>query len=82
MHTAATYCYNGGSPVTDQPMREADIVIGTDVWIATRAVILPSTHIGDGAIVAANSVVKGVVPPMAIVARSPAKVVSWREIVS
>lgn len=82
MHTAATYCYNGGSPVTDQPMREADIVIGTDVWIATRAVILPGTHIGDGAIVAANSVVKGVVPPMAIVAGSPAKVVSWREIVS
>lgn len=81
MLTAASYSYNEGSPVTDQAMREADIEIGNDVWLATRAVILPGARIGDGAIVAAGSVVKGDVAPMAIVAGSPARVVGQRTIV-
>lgn len=80
MLTAATYNYNSGSPVTNQPMREADIVIGNDVWIATRAIILPGARIGNGAIIAANAVVKGDVPSMAIVAGSPAVVVGQRKI--
>ncbi|MFM2371326.1 MAG: hypothetical protein RIS85_1055 [Pseudomonadota bacterium] len=80
MLTAATYDYNAGAPVTDQPMREADIEIGNDVWLATRAVVLPGARIGDGAVVAAGATVKGDVPPMAIVAGSPAKVVGWRRI--
>lgn len=80
MLTAATYHYNAGAPVTDQPMREADIEIGDDVWLATRALVLPGSRIGDGAIIAAGATVKGEVPPMAIVAGSPAKVVGWRKI--
>jgi acetyltransferase-like isoleucine patch superfamily enzyme len=78
--TAATYRHQCGSPVTDQPMAEADVVIGNDVWLATRAVILPGTVIGDGSIVAAGSVVKGTFPPMSIIAGSPARVVSERVI--
>lgn len=78
MLTASTYDYNSGSPVTDQPMREGDIVIGNDVWLATRAVVLPGAIIGDGAIVAAGAVVKGEVPAMAIVAGAPARVVGQR----
>lgn len=80
MLTAATYRYNDGSPVSDQAMREGDIEIGNDVWLATRALVLPGTRIGDGAIVAAGAVVKGDVPAMAIVAGAPAKVVGQREI--
>ncbi|MDT0509464.1 acyltransferase [Novosphingobium sp. MMS21-SN21R] len=80
MLTAATYRYNDGSPVSDQAMREGDIEIGNDVWLATRAVILPGTRIGDGAIIAAGAVVKGEVPAMAIVAGAPAKIVGQREI--
>lgn len=76
--TAATYRHDLGSPVTDQPMAEADIVIGNDVWLATRAVVLPGTRIGDGSIVAAGAVVKGEFPPMSIIAGSPARVVSQR----
>lgn len=82
MLTAATYDFNAGSPVTDQPMREGDITVGNDVWLATRAVVLPGSIIGDGAIVAAGAVVKGEVPAMAIVAGSPAKIVGWRKIAS
>ena len=79
MITAASYDYHGGSPVTDQPMKESNIVIGNDVWLATRVVILPGTTIGDGAIIAAGSVVKGNIPAFAIAAGSPARVVSQRQ---
>lgn len=80
MVTAGSYRYNDGSPVTEQPMAEADVVIGNDVWLATRAIVLPGAVIGDGAVVAAGAVVKGEVPPMAIVAGSPAKIVGERTI--
>ena len=80
MLTAATYRHDLGHPVTDQPMAEADIVIGNDVWLATRAVILPGTQLGDGCIVAAGSVVRGEFPAMSIIAGSPARIVSQRTI--
>lgn len=76
--TAATYRYDLGHPVTQQPMAESDIVIGNDVWLATRAVILPGTTIGDGSIVAAGAVVRGDFPPMSVIAGSPARIVSQR----
>lgn len=68
MVTAASYRFNDGQPVTEQLMDEADVVIGNDVWLGTRAVILPGAKIGDGAIVAAHSVVRGEIEPMAVVA--------------
>ena len=79
MVTAASYCYDEGAPVSDQPMKEAPIIIGKDVWLATRAIVLPGAQIGDGAIVAAGSLVRGVIPAMAIVAGSPARVVGQRQ---
>ncbi len=80
--TAASYSYNDGSPVTEQAMAEADVAIGNDVWLATRAVILPGTTIGDGSIVAAGSVVRGAFPPMSVIAGSPARIVSKRTLPS
>lgn len=82
MLTAATYRHDLGNPVTNQPMSEADIVIGDNVWLATRAIVLPGTSIGAGSIVAAGAVVKGAFPPMSIIAGSPAKIVSQRVITS
>lgn len=79
--TAATYRYDLGHPVTQQPMAEGNVVIGNDVWLATRAIILPGTTIGDGSIVAAGAVVRGEFPPMSVIAGSPAKVVSQRIVV-
>ena len=75
---AATYRYNEGQPVTDQAMDEADVTIGNDVWLATRSVVLAGARIGDGAIIAAHSVVKGEIPPFAIAASTPARVVGQR----
>ena len=80
MLTAATYRHDLGSPVTEQPMAEGDIVIGNDVWLATRAVVLPGTRLGDGCIVAAGAVVRGDFPAMSIIAGAPARIVSQRVI--
>ena len=55
-----------------------EIIIGNDVWIGTQCVILSGARIGNGAIVAANSVVKGEIPPYSIVGGSPAKVIKFR----
>ncbi|MBX6953362.1 CatB-related O-acetyltransferase [Providencia rettgeri] len=53
-------------------------VIGNDVWIADDVVIKGNIKIGDGAVIAANSVVTKDVPPYAIVAGVPAKVIKYR----
>ncbi|SMO76252.1 CatB-related O-acetyltransferase [Ruegeria faecimaris] len=60
-----------------QPDRR-DTVIGNDVWIAYGALIMPGAEIGDGAIIGAGSVVRGTVPPYAIVTGNPAEVRRYR----
>jgi virginiamycin A acetyltransferase len=55
-----------------------DTVVGNDVWIGYQAMIMPGVHIGDGAIVAAGAVVSNDVPPYAIVAGNPARLVRQR----
>ncbi len=57
---------------------KGDVVIGHDVWVATDALILSGVTIGNGAVVAARSVVTKDVPPYAIVAGVPARVVKYR----
>ena len=51
------------------------VVIGSDTWIGARAMVLKGVTIGAGAVVAAGAVVTHDVPPGAIVAGVPAKVV-------
>jgi acetyltransferase-like isoleucine patch superfamily enzyme len=60
------------------PYSKGDIVIGSDVWIGTDAVILSGVKIGHGAVIATRAVVTKDVPPYAIVAGIPAKVVDYR----
>lgn len=55
-----------------------DTVLENDVWIGMEAVIMPGVTIGNGAIVGAKAVVTHDVPPYAIVAGNPAKVVKTR----
>lgn len=54
------------------------VVIGNDVWIGTRAIILPGVRVGDGAVIGAAAVVTKDVPPMAVVAGNPARVIRRR----
>jgi virginiamycin A acetyltransferase len=55
-----------------------DTIIGNDVWIGYEAVVMPGVRIGDGAIVAARSVVTRDVPPYGLVAGNPARIVRTR----
>ncbi len=55
-----------------------DTVIGNDVWLGYESTVLPGVTVGDGAVVAAKSVVSADVPPYAIVAGNPARVVRMR----
>ena len=55
-----------------------DTVIGHDVWLGSQALILSGVTIGHGAVVAARAVVAKDVPPYAIVAGNPARVVRYR----
>ena len=57
---------------------KGDIIIGNDVWIGARANILSGVTIGSGAIIAAASVVTKDVPPYAIVAGNPARIIKYR----
>jgi acetyltransferase-like isoleucine patch superfamily enzyme len=51
------------------------IVIGNDVWVGAGAVLLKGVHLGDGAVIGAAAVVDFEVPPLAIVAGNPARIV-------
>lgn len=81
MLTAANYRFNDGSPVTRQKMNESDIVLGRDVWLGARVVILPGVTLGDGAIVGAAAVVTKSVPAGAIVVGQPARIIGQRALV-
>lgn len=62
----------------DQPQTEKDVLIGRNVWIGANAVILPGTRIGDGAVIAAGSVVNRDVEPYAVVGGVPAREIGRR----
>lgn len=57
---------------------KGDTVIGNDVWIGYEASIMPGVKIGDGAIIAAKSVVTSDVEPYAVVGGNPARVIRKR----
>ncbi|WP_299623688.1 CatB-related O-acetyltransferase [uncultured Tateyamaria sp.] len=55
-----------------------DTVIGHDVWLGYGAIVCPGARIGNGVIVGAGAVVRGVVPDYAVVMGNPATVVRMR----
>ena len=57
----------------------ADIVIGNDVWIAARAMLMPGVQVADGCVVGAGSVVtKSLTEPYGIYAGNPARLIRFR----
>lgn len=67
------------SRIFDAGHTSAQVVIGSDVWIGASCIILPGVTIGEGAIVAAGSVVTKDVPAFSYVAGIPARVIKERE---
>ena len=59
------------NPTQRRLYSKAPVIIGNNVWIGDKATILPGVKIGDGCIIAANTVVTKDVPPYSVVAGNP-----------
>lgn len=85
MNSVTTYPFNimghGWEKVTptmhDLPFK-GDTVVGNDVWIGQNVTVMPGVQIGDGAVVAANTVVTKNVPAYHIAGGNPAAVIKKR----
>lgn len=73
------HCIEKGININQQPNNTAPISIGNDVWIASNVTVLKGTTIGDGAVIAANSVVNADVGENEIWGGSPAKKIGDRK---
>lgn len=86
MGSISTYPFNvlGGAWAENTPPHlsqlpfKGDTVVGNDVWIGRESVVMPGVSIGDGAIIAAYSVVTKDVAPYTIVGGNPAKLIRKR----
>ena len=74
----AFFDYSTSDFLSDQNNSETQTIIGNDVWIGAQCYIRMGVKIGDGAVIGANSFVNKDVPPYAIVAGSPAKILRYR----
>ena len=78
-NTFSTYPYRSKLGIQEfEALSKGDIIVGDDVWIGARAIILSGVKIGKGAIIAAGSVVTKDVPPYAVVGGNPAKLIRMR----
>ncbi|GLO62916.1 antibiotic acetyltransferase [Vibrio sp. MACH09] len=78
-HRADWFCLYPFMDFIDEAyIGKGDTHIGDGSWIGMRAMIMPGVTIGEGAIIAANSVVTKDVAPYSVVGGSPAKLVKFR----
>ena len=66
------------APVKDELPLKGDTIVGNDVWIGQNVTVMPGVHIGDGAIIGTNSVVASDIPPYAVAAGNPCRVIRKR----
>ena len=71
-HDGAAFMVRGQRPAAQSL---GTIAVGDDCFIGENALLLPGTQIGDGCVVIAGAVVRGRIPPNAVVAGNPAQVV-------
>lgn len=67
------------TPMVYQKRIEKDILIGNNVWIGANSLVVAGVSIGDGAIIAAGSVVTKDIPANVIVGGTPAKIIKHRQ---
>ncbi|MDL2294296.1 CatB-related O-acetyltransferase, partial [Ruminococcaceae bacterium OttesenSCG-928-D13] len=85
MNSVTTYPFNimgngweKATPALDDLPLKGDTVVGNDVWIGQNVTVMPGVHIGDGAIIAASSVVAKDVPAYHIAGGNPCRVIKKR----
>jgi acetyltransferase-like isoleucine patch superfamily enzyme len=79
-HTHGVYTGPSQSPPGTAPAQRplssaGEIIIGRNVWLGDGVCILAGATIGDGAIIGANSIVRGAIPPATIAVGAPARVI-------
>lgn len=74
-HAAQNYLSH---TLVDHPQAKIHLIIKDDVWIGDNVLVKKGLTIGQGAVIGANSLVTKDVPPYAIVAGTPAKVLRYR----
>lgn len=62
-----------------QGMRVSEVVIGNDVWIGMRVVIMPGVKVGNGVVIGAGAAVTKDVPDYAIVGGVPTMIIKFRK---
>jgi maltose O-acetyltransferase len=72
------HAMKSGQLIREQECITAAIIIGNDVWIGAKAVILPGVTIGDGAVIAAGSIVNKNVDKNTVVGGIPARLIKTR----
>jgi acetyltransferase-like isoleucine patch superfamily enzyme len=77
--TASDYQFAAGQRFREQPRRERDVVIGSDVWLGVRVIVTAGVTIGDGCIIGAGSVVTHDLPANSIAVGIPARVIKFRQ---
>ncbi len=77
--SSTSYSTEPGRTIGSQPKIGRNVVIGNDVWLARGVTVVMGVTIGDGCIVGANSVVTRDLPPGAIAAGIPARVLKMRD---
>jgi maltose O-acetyltransferase len=79
------YTRNHATSRTDIPMQRQGydnvkhVVIGDDVWLGRRVIILPGVHIGEGCVIGAGAVVAKNIYPYSVVVGNPARIVKIRK---
>jgi acetyltransferase-like isoleucine patch superfamily enzyme len=68
-----------GEPPGGPFMEPRPVEIGDDAWLASRVTVLPGSRIGAGAVIAAGSVVAGVIPGGAVAGGIPARILRYAE---
>lgn len=76
-----TLSYNHGTEIDGRPFNQqgytsrSPIIVKDNVWIGTRAILLPGVTVGSNSVIGAGAVVTKDVPPFSVVAGNPARVV-------
>jgi acetyltransferase-like isoleucine patch superfamily enzyme len=65
-------------PIQHQATTEKGISIGDNCWIGAKVTILDGTSIGNGCVIAAGAVVKGIFPDYAVIGGVPASIIKMR----
>ena len=74
----ANHSIAGGMLINSQPLECKNVFIGKDVWLGANVIVLPGSEIKDGAVIAAGSVVRGLVPENSVFGGVPAKFLKLR----